>query len=295
MKKRVFYVFIAILFASCKQKVTLYENRTPEEQWAIIQAFYMVPGTSADTERPLPNVLSEREVLLKAAYFAIAEGVFDPSYYAYERNPALMTAKIETPILVTDAASGVPDGYILNAVDNDGINLARIFVSCLHDTDDASFVRGRAVTELGKGDTNHLMTKGEALELIRSQFPESTVSETMMITNLRLGDDPHSHSGLFWYFTVSKDARSLADTDDEYIIGAEITGYRSIPGGVSNRAAIDLGFGGSPHLDGYRMAKLDTPIHLFDTLSAARSAGGVSLSPAMTVREPIGFTPVPLK
>jgi hypothetical protein len=47
---------------------------TPEERWEIIQEYCMVSDASASTERPLPNVLSDREILLKAANFAIAEG-----------------------------------------------------------------------------------------------------------------------------------------------------------------------------------------------------------------------------
>jgi CDP-diacylglycerol pyrophosphatase len=99
--------FMVIIFASCGQKVTEYAKSTPEEKWEIIQEYCMASDASASTESPLPNVLSEQEVLLKAADFAIAEGVLDPSYYAYQTNPALMDAKIETPILMTDASSGV--------------------------------------------------------------------------------------------------------------------------------------------------------------------------------------------
>jgi hypothetical protein len=50
----------------------------------------MVPGVPVSVERPLPNVLSELEILLKAADYAIAQGVLDPSFYAYENTPELM-------------------------------------------------------------------------------------------------------------------------------------------------------------------------------------------------------------
>jgi hypothetical protein len=90
----------ALLCSACLQKATVFEtfeHRTPEERWAIMQEYYIVPGAPVSDERPLLNVLSEQEVLLKAADYAIAKGVLDPSYYAYQNNPALMTAKIEAP------------------------------------------------------------------------------------------------------------------------------------------------------------------------------------------------------
>lgn len=43
----------------------------------------MVPGAPVSDVRPLPNILSEQEILLKAADYAIAEGVLDPSYDEY--------------------------------------------------------------------------------------------------------------------------------------------------------------------------------------------------------------------
>lgn len=287
-------MFIAIGFVSCRQQVTEYPKSTPEEKWEIIQEYCMASDASASTERPLPNVLSEQEVLLKAADFAIAEGVLDPSYYAYQTNPALMDAKIETPILVTDASSGVPDTYILHAVDTEGISLARISVSSNPvDTSEASFVHGRSIAEHG-GAKNHLMTKREATALIQSQFPDGTASEPMMIGTLRLGDNPQSHKALLWYFTVSENARGAAGTGGDYVIDAYFSGYRTIPGGGTNRAAIEMR-GGSPYLNGYHIVKLDTPLQLFDKLNAARSVGGVLFSSSAYPIETVGFTPVPLK
>jgi hypothetical protein len=296
MKKFVFFVFIIIVFASCGQKVTVVEkDSTPEEKWEIIQEYLMAPGASASDERPLPNVLSEQEVLLKAADFAIAEGVLDPSYYEYQTNPALMDAKIETPILMTDASSGVPDMYILHAVDNDGITLARISVSSNpNDVNETSFVYGRHIAEPG-GAMNHLMTKREAAELIQNQFPDGSASEPMAIHNLRLGDNPQSHRAFLWYFTVSENVRSVTGTAGDYVIDGYFSGYYYIPGGASARSASNLR-GGSPYLNGAHMVKLDRSLHLFDRLNTARSVGGVSFTPpAYSTDPPIGFTQVPLK
>jgi hypothetical protein len=114
-------------------------NNTPNEKWEIIQN-YMVPGAPVSSERPLPNVLSEQEVLLKAMDFAIEEGALDTSYYAYQNYPALLNAKIETPILVTNARSGEPDSYLLTAVDADGLLLADVGVNSALNAKDTEFV-----------------------------------------------------------------------------------------------------------------------------------------------------------
>jgi hypothetical protein len=298
MKKFIFCVFIVTVFASCKQApVIVTENRTPEEKWEIMQEDYIVHDAPISDERPLPNVLSEQEVLLKAADLAVKEGVLDPSYYAYQETPALMTAKIETPILVTDGVTGDPNMYLLTAVDDAGVLLATLYVKSDAGTNDAEF-------ELGRGfaipnTPGHYITKREAEEVIQSQFPEGEVSEPMAVSNLRLGEDPHSHRGIFWYFTVDEpeSTRSATGTAEEYILAADIFGYRPISGGLSsNRAVIDVGQGGgSFYLDGYRMAKLNTPLRLFNKLNAARSAGGASFSPSVYPTEKVSFTPVPLK
>jgi hypothetical protein len=83
---------------------------------------------------------------------------------------------------------------------------------------------------------------------------------------------------------------------DEYIIATFIPGYTSIPGGVTNRAAIDYaGQRGDFHLQGYRMAKLNKPLRLFDRQAAIRAAGGASFSSSEYPDESVGIIPVPLK
>jgi hypothetical protein len=292
MRKIGLWGFIALVCASCGLRERAFEQPTPEEKWEILEEYYLVPGVPVSNERPLPNVLSEREVLLKAADHAIVEGVLDPSYYAYQDNPALMDAKIETPILITDSVSGDPYLYLLTAVDDTGVLLAEVFVHSSANVNDETFEkrRGFGIPEASA----HYITKREVVGLIQSQFPDGTTREPIAVNNLRLGDNPHSHRGLFWYFTVGENSRSTVETSDEYVIAAGITGYRSISGGVSNRAAINLGRG-SPHLNGYRMAKLDTPIRLFEKLETARAAGGASFVPESYPTESVGFTPVPLK
>jgi hypothetical protein len=294
MKKIILCVVIVILFTSCGQVKTVFENNAPGEKWEIIRDDYMVPGAPVSNERPIPNVLSEQEVLLKAADYANEKGIFDPSYIGYEIVPSLMTAKIESPILLIDAVRGEPESYVLTAVDVAGVFLADVGVNPAINasTDEFFGVFGFAIPDA----LNHYITKREAVELIQSQFPDSAVSEPVAITNLRLDDDPYSHMFFFWYFTVNDSARNAADAGDEYIIASVIPGYPAIPSGVSNRAAIDFaGQRGDIHLNGYRMAKLNKPLYLFDKLNTARAAGGASFAPSSYPAESVGFTPVPLK
>jgi hypothetical protein len=293
MKKLLFFLFICFVLGSCGQKSSVFESSTSEKKWEIMREHYMVPGAPVSVERPLPNVLSEREILLKAADYAIAQGVLDPSFYAYENTPELMNAKIETPVLVFDGSTSEPFSYLLTAVDDDGVLLAEVAFNSAVNTQGKEFEKGRGFGI--PGTYVHSITKQEAAELIKSQFPDSAVSEPMAVVNLRLGDDPHSHATIFWYFTVSDNTRSAAGSAGEYIIDASIFGYRFIPGGVSNRAAISSGQGGSPHLGLYRMAKLDTPIRLFDKLNTLREAGGSGFIPSSYPDEKISFTPVPLR
>ncbi|MDR2149336.1 MAG: hypothetical protein LBO67_00635 [Spirochaetaceae bacterium] len=101
---------------------------------------------------------------------------------------------------------------------------------------------------------------------------------------------------IFWYFTVNENGRNAEGAVEEYVIAAGITGYRSIPGGVSNRAAINGDQGrGNPHLGWHRMAKLNTPLRLFEKREAARAAGGASFALSTYPTASIGFTPVSLK
>jgi hypothetical protein len=294
MKKIIFFTCIALVFLSCEKKPTVAESSsTSAEKWEILQN-YLVSGASVSNERPLPNVLSEQEILLKAADFVNKEGVLDTSYFEYQNNPALLSAKIETPILTIDAESGEPSSYTLTAVDDKGVFLAQMSFNPAANVSDDEFARLRSFAL--PNTANHIITKREAAELIQSQFPDDLASEPMAITNLRLDDDKSSHMFFFWYFTVNDSTRSASNTNDEYIIATFIPNYLSIPDGVSNRAAIDYaGQRGDLHLNGYRMAKLNKPLRLFDKLERARSAGGASFASSNYPAESIGITPLPLK
>jgi hypothetical protein len=161
---------------------------------------------------------------------------------------------------------------MLIAVDSAGVYLGQMAFDIAVNVSDDEFIglRGFALPNTA----NHFITKQEAVNLIQSQFPDSAVSEPLAITGLHLDDDPSSHMFIFWYFTDNNSARNVDGVSDEYIIATFISGYPGIPGGVSNRSAIDYAGGrGDFHLNGYRMAKLEKPLKLFDKLNAARAVG----------------------
>jgi hypothetical protein len=287
MKKFAVFVVVVFVLVSCGSGGTKIATITLEEKLEIIQSI-MVSGVILSSVRPVTGILSEQEVMLKAADYAVKIGALDPSYYLYENDPALLTAKIERPILVYDFTGfGGSDGatYLLNAVDDNGVNLAGAYVRPVVEEDEDSFV----IATFQRADTfaehsYHYITKREAVNVSRSQFPGKTVSDPVAI-RMRLAGKPYSHYTNFWYFTVGNTV--------EYIIASIITGDAVYSGGVSNRSAISGGAGrGSPQLDGARMARLDSPLNVFDKLEAARSTGRSLF--AVTAAQPAKFTPVPL-
>jgi hypothetical protein len=298
MKKFALFIVVVFVLVSCGSGGTKIATITPEEKLEIILSI-MVSGTALSSERPCTGILSEQEVMLKAADYAVKLGALDPSYYLYQDDPALLTAKIERPILVYDFTGfGGSDGatYLLNAVDDNGINLAVAYVRPVVEAEESSFVASR----FERADTfaehsYHRITKREAVNLSRSQFPGKTVSEPVAI-RMRLAGKPYSHYTNFWYFTVDDNSRNAVGNTEEYIIDSVITGDAVYSGGVSNRIAISGGVRGSPQLDGARMARLDSPLNVFDKLEAARSTGR-SLSAVIAERsvEPAKFTQVPLQ
>jgi hypothetical protein len=295
MKKFVFFALSALVCISCGLKAKVSDsNSTPEQKWEVMQD-YLAPGTTVSGERPMPDILSEQEVLLKAADYAYKIGALDSSYYEYTNVPALLTAKIETPILVYNS-TGYPATYMLTVVDDSEGFLAGAYVQPVVGTDEATFetTRFTRVNALPE-QSGHYITKREAIDLIKSQFSDRIVSKPIAVAGLCLVDDPYSSTVIFWYFTTNDNQRGASGGSEEYIIDSYIRGYKNSIGGVSNRSAISTGNGGSPHLDGARMAKLNTPLRLFEKLEAARSTGRSLNSVAAEPMEPIKYTPVPLR
>jgi hypothetical protein len=293
-----FFITLVMVYTSCTVG-TINTAGTKEEQaagtWGIIQQ-NMTPEANASNDRLFSDVLSEQEVLLKAVDYAHKIGALDPTYHVYQEIPALLTAKIETPLLLYNVSTGTTNAYLLTAVDTDGTTLINVYVRSAADADIDSFeiLRIKGLVNMPEYST-HYITKSEAIRLIKSQFPDKQVSEPIAVTGLHLENSRYSQShGLFWYFTVGDDSRSNNGTPEEYIIDSRIIGWKTITGGLSDRTAISTGDGGSPHLNWSRMARLDTPLHIFEHVEEARSIGGSMKFMANPI-ENIAYTPIPLK
>jgi hypothetical protein len=288
------FLFIAVFLVSCNIMTKPFSaNATQEEKWAAVEG-YMAPGATLGNTRPRADILSEQEVLIKAADYAYSIGALHSSFYMYEEDPRLLTAKIETPILLY-SPDGSPGLYLLLAVDENGEALMDMMVRPEINVDYDSFerVRGGIMPNTPADLSSHFMTKHEILELAKAQFPDSMISEPMAVHGIFLEGQRHSNNAIFWYFTVTDNGRGTESALEEYIIDPSIMGYRNIAGGVANRSAISTGRGGSPYLGWQRMAKLETPLRLLDKIESARSAADTANIPYQ--REEIKYTPIPLR
>ncbi|MDR2052501.1 MAG: hypothetical protein LBP80_03725 [Treponema sp.] len=294
---KLLFLLSAIIFISCGNFIKPVDTAvTREEKLAAVESI-MASGAAASDIRPRAGLLSEQEVLLKAADYLYSIGGLDPSFYAYEEEPRLLTAKIETPVLFY-FPDGTPASYYLMAVDEKGECLMGSMVHPETNVDLNSFETVRDGIIPNKPDylSSHFITKREAAELIKTQFPGNVVSEPIAVRGLFLEGHPHSNSEIFWYFTVGGSERGAEAVSEEYIIDADIMGYSTIAGGVSNRSAISAGRGGSPLLDWERMAKLNTPLNLFEKIEASNAralAGDNTAVPYQ--RTELKYTPVPLR
>ncbi|MDR1352144.1 MAG: hypothetical protein LBK05_02585 [Treponema sp.] len=260
----------------------------------------MALGAIAGNERPMPGILSEQEVLVKAADYALNMGALDPSYYVYSEDPALLTAKIETPILIYLADNGAPLSYLLSVVDGSGQTLMYAYVKSSAGIGSEEFVTLTAgpIPGLNKNDNQgfRFMTKRETVNLINSQFPGSLITGPVAVENIPLENSPLSNVSIFWYFTVSNNSRSIEETGEEYIIDAMIrsnkTDLSSSPGRDVMRSSYNTG---SPHLSFAPMARLDTPLRLFDKIESASHTINSQFSQQFQPVEPLKYTPVPLQ
>lgn len=265
-----------------------------ESKQATIDALngYLADGVVLDDQRPMVGILSEQEVLLKAADIAVNQGVLDPSFYMYEREPALWTAKIEAPILV-HRPNGEPRGYMLHAIDESGTVLVEAYVRSEEDVKDEDFLStlsGPSPNRLAE-DNAHYITKREVNDFLHNTFPDKILSEPVALSGLRLEDRPHSNTQIFWYFQVDDQGRSLL-TREEYIIDALI--ISNFARNENGRSVISSAYRGSPHLNGYRMAKLSRPLNFqYYTRNSSRNIFANSTN--TTLMEPMGFTGVPLE
>jgi hypothetical protein len=294
MKKWAFILLFSLFFFSChvdKKQITL----------ETLQR-YLVDGVILDDQRPMVGILSEQEVLLKAADIAVNGGFhFDISSYL-EEEPALLTAKIETPVLL-HRSNGEPWVYMLYVVDEKRTLLMIASVKCEENVDRQYFLAtlSRAIPNRHLYDDAyydaHYITKREVKEYTKRRFPDKNISEPVAITNLFLEEKRHSNSEIFWYFQVEDKSSGSISEVEEYIIAATVMGNVIL--NENNRSLISSAYRGSPQLNGYRMAKLSRPLNFqYYGRNSSRSMFEDSSNIEFiepTLIEPMGFTGVPLE
>ena len=266
---------------------------SPEQKLKLIKPFMPDDAVLSD-EHPLPNTSSEKEVLLHTFDVLYKTGQLHPEYLK-SYNPRLLDAKVEVPILVyTFDHDPARVGYYFTAVADNGQCLIFAHVRAEADISDKSLIGGFGgfgSSRNNEGNSYHIMTKREAVDLIKSQFPGKEFEGPIAI-HINLFEILHSNSGIYWYFKIEE--------GEEYIISAHVfgnpysnRGYNGIEGGVKNRAAL-RGYGGDPYLNAERMARLDTRLNLFEKLREnfdLCNSGYIPNSPVPQVK----FTTVPLK
>ena len=135
MNKILAVFWVGALFLSCQIQSPVSTASSDDELWAAI-APRIVEGADLSDVRPASDMLSEKEMLIKCAKIAAAEGYLDPNNLIYTQDqPKLLTARIEAPILVYDLSA--PEeyvkygSYLLVAVDDAGEALLDVRVDPL--------------------------------------------------------------------------------------------------------------------------------------------------------------------
>jgi hypothetical protein len=276
------------------------------EVWPIIETV-LVDGAEISDVRPDVSVLSEKEILVKAAKIASEEGYLSLSHPLYSTDqPKLLNAHIETPILVHDLTVPVQDvyknsSYLLCAVDDDGESLLDVYFNpfpyIVEDVQYGSI--GVTPINCPPEVSQHFITKREAQEIIESQFPEQQYEGPIAVRMLFEGD-VYSKSTTSWYFTIGDgSSRSAMGGNDhkEYLINALVMGYRELSDKVTSQASRSLidTSKSSPGFTFYsRMVQLAEPIYFLENLNnmkAGRSIMGANNNPPAPAR----VTSVPLK
>jgi hypothetical protein len=270
MKKYIYFIIICVVsvaFTSCptytEENTTdaypdyypSYPQNDMEKIWKGIEG-YIESDVGISAERPFPNVLSEKEALIRAYSIMAKRGFFSPSNYMFTNAPCLLTAKVARPMLIYNFAGSIGQAVVFYrhyAVSDNGEVLIQQNSAATASLGDNELLSG-GQSAYGHDDdwlALHFITEGELIELIKSQFGVDP-DERPIIVVLRLIKHPYSSSVPFWYFTVN---------DVEYIVGLHVFDWNlvSAAGGVANHAAISLPSGnGVGVIGGERMARLDT-------------------------------------
>ena len=296
MKKDVFFAIIIVLMVcSCNiEKLAFQQPQTQNLNISHIQP-YMVEGAELSAERPAPNLLSEQEVMIRAAQAMAREGYLDPAHRIYKKYPQLLTVKVAEPMLVYHEyllSQGIVDGtYYVYVVDDKGIALAGIDLApneIVLDEDDVIVDNSIFI----QGNAKHLITKKEAVATFREAFPYQHVAEPIAVRIWDLEGVKYSNSYIFWYTTVTEAGRSAGESAAEYLLCASVVSpppqqsLSTNPRAALSRSTVSGGWG-------TRIARIDEPLHLHERLAQAKArAAAGEPEPAVGPTEPVKITPV---
>ena len=155
-----------------------------EEKLSHIQP-YMVEGAELSAERPAPHLLSQQEVMIRAAEYAVQQGYLDPAHPIYEEVPELATAKVAEPIFVyygDELLQGKVNGhYRIYVADNVGKVLIETNVFAfenLGDRKEPDFSRGIRTSEI---PSKKMLSQDNVKQFFSERFPLSQISTPLAV------------------------------------------------------------------------------------------------------------------
>ena len=294
MKKDVFFAIIIVLMVcSCNiEKLAFQQPQNQNLNISHIQP-YMVEGAQLSAERPAPHLLSEQEVMIRAAEYAVQQGYLDPAHPIYEEVPELATAKVAEPIFVcyeNELQQGKVNGFynIYTTTANGTTKIeARVFAQEIipGGTDNPTF----GITYNQFILSKYIITKKESKSIYQNLFPGKDVSNPMAIS-IKTSVTPFFVSA--WYVEVSDGSRSAGGSHEEYLLDMtvfDLPPQQSIsanPRSALSRSTVSGGWG-------TRIARIDEPLHLHEKLAQAKArAAAGEPEPAVGPTEPVKITPV---
>ena len=273
-----------------------WEALSVEEKLSHIQP-YMVEGAQLSAERPAPHLLSEQEVMIRAAQAMAREGYLDPAHHIYQEVPELATAKVAEPVFVYNAiflAQGLIHGaYRIYAVDENDVDIAHVLIigeQNIPEGEDSILMRGLSVNETYP---RHFITKEEAVAAFQEAFPGCVIEEPIAVRMWNMEGVMHSNVYISWYTDVSDAGagRGASSSATGYLMNAVMVvdpnaGVSSNPRAALSRSTVSGGWG-------TRIARIDEPLHLHEKLAQAKArAVAGEPEPAVGPTEPVKITPV---
>ena len=294
MKKDIFFaITIVLMVCSCNlEKLAFQQPQSQNLNISHIQP-YMVEGAELSAERPAPHLLSEQEVMIRAAEYVVQQGYLDPAHPIYEEMPELANAKVAEPIFVyyeNELQQGKVNGFynIYTTTDDRATKIeARVFAQEIipDGTDNPTF----GITYNQFILPKHIITKKESKRIYQNLFPGKDVSNPMAVS-IKTSVTPFFVSA--WYVEVSDGSRSAGGSHEEYLLDMtvfDLPPQQSIPTNpraVLSRSTVSGGWG-------TRIARIDEPLHLHERLAQAKArAAAGEPEPAIGPTSPVKITPV---